>query len=540
MDAQYGKSLQFTPNGLAQRKRNDAHWENVLQQWHTLKATSPTGSAADAPHEAIIANIRTMITHAGDTSNLALDSDLDSYYLVDATLNGLPQTEDRLTSIEKLNQDVRAEGKITADARIPIAVAAGLLREADRDRVLGDLQTSLNEDHNFHDISPTLQRNLPPAVAAYSKANEHLQSMMLEVVDHSDAPPTSQQFSLVVESTRQASFNLQRVGMSELDVLLRKRIADLSHLRLLALLWTTLALSVSAGVATWVIRSATADLRRMSTHLFNQSRQITSAAYVMATVAQGLADGASEQAASLEETSSSTEEINSMAQRNSESSRSAAEVVTRWQAHFATTTALLADSVQSMQEISDGSRRIAGIVKEIDIIAFQTNLLALNASVEAARAGDAGQGFSVVADEVRSLAQRSATAAKNTADLIEDTISKIALGEKKVGLVAEAIQLVTDDSGRIQALVSDVSAGGEQQTRGVNLMAKALVQMEQVTQKTAARAQQNASSVDDLKGHADAMMQIVDQVTVLVGSSGEQTLNPFFLNPDDPARFGRG
>jgi methyl-accepting chemotaxis protein/methyl-accepting chemotaxis protein-1 (serine sensor receptor) len=275
----------------------------------------------------------------------------------------------------------------------------------------------------------------------------------------------------------------------------------------------------------------------MSTRLIDQSQQITSAAIVMATVSQGLASGASEQAASIQETSASTEEISSMAARNRDSSRSAAELVTRWQTHFATTTQLLAEMVRSMEEITEGSRQISSIVKVIDGIAFQTNLLALNAAVEAARAGDAGQGFAVVAEEVRSLAQRSASAARNTAELIEDSIQKVAHGEKKVELVAQAIHRITEDSTTIHALVADVSTGSEEQTRGVKLMATALLQMERVTQKTAASAQQSASSVDHLQIHADSLMLVVEQVTSLVGAARTKALNPYFLNPDDPARF---
>ncbi len=537
VDALYGKDLQFTPEGLAQRKRSDGNWQNVRKQWAALKSAPTSGAQADAAHEAIIANVRTMITHAGDISNLTLDFDLDSYYLIDATLNGLPQTEDRLTSVQKLSQDTLADGKVTADERIPFAVVAGLLREADRDRILGDLQTSLNEDHNFHGLSKSLQANLPAAVDAYGKANEQLQASLLAVVDHPDAAPTAAQFSAAVANTRKASFDLSRVGMQELDVLLNKRIADLAHMRLLALLWTTLALAVSAGIATWVIRSATAELRAMSTRLHDQSQQISSAATVMANVSQELASGASEQAASIEETSASTEEISSMAARNSDSSRSAAELVTRWQTHFSETDQLLADMVHSMDEIAEGSRKISTIVKVIDGIAFQTNLLALNAAVEAARAGSAGEGFAVVAEEVRSLAQRSATAAKNTSDLIEDSMQKAAYGQKKVELVTRAIHHVTEDSANIQALVSAVSSGSEQQTRGVKSMAGALVQMERVTQKTASSAQRSASSVDDLKAHAESLMQIVQQVTAIVGSARAEALNPYFVNPDDPARF---
>jgi methyl-accepting chemotaxis protein len=537
VDALYGKDLQFTPEGLAQRKRQDAHWENVLKQWNALKASPASGPDADAPHEAIVANIRTMIAHAGDTSNLSLDSDLDSYYLMDATLVGLPQTEDRLTSLEKLKQDMYADGKVSGDERIPVAVMAGLLREADRDRVLGDMETSLNEDHNFHGISPTLQKNLPPAIDAYTKANEALQTAMLAIVANPDSAPKPEIFSALIARTRDTSFNLSRVGMQELDVLLQHRIDDLAHHRLLALCWTTFALAISAGIATWVIRSATKELRATSTRLIDQSQQISSAAIVMATVSQGLADGASQQAASIQETSASTEEISSMAARNSDSSRSAAELVNRWQAHFATTTQLLDDMVHSMEEITEGSRKISTIVKVIDGIAFQTNLLALNAAVEAARAGDAGEGFAVVAEEVRSLAQRSANAAKNTAELIENSIQKAAYGEKKVQLVADAIHRITEDADRIHALVGDVSSGSEQQKTGVRSMAGALVQMERVTQKTAASAQQSAASVEDLKTYADSLMEVVEQVTAIVGSARAEALNPFFLNPDDPARF---
>ena len=187
-DTLYGKSLQFTPDGLAQRKRTDASWQNVAAQWAEIKTGTHDPLLADIQHEAIIANVRMMITHAGDTSNLALDSDLDSYYLIDATLNGLPQTEDRLTSIKKLSQDSLVGGTINADARISLAVIAGLLREADHDRIMGDLQTSLNEDHNFHGISPTLQSNLPPVIEAYTKASDELQSAMLGLVAHPDAP----------------------------------------------------------------------------------------------------------------------------------------------------------------------------------------------------------------------------------------------------------------------------------------------------------------------------------------------------------------
>ena len=139
-----------------------------------------------------------------------------------------------------------------------------------------------------------------------------------------------------------------------------------------------------------------------------------------------------------------------------------------------------------MGDIKASSDKVAKIIKVIDEIAFQTNILALNAAVEAARAGEAGMGFAVVADEVRNLAQRCAQAAKDTAALIEESIVKSNDGKTKVDQVAVAIRAITEESAKVKTLVDEVSLGSQEQTRGIEQVAKALTQMEQVTQQSAA------------------------------------------------------
>ena len=134
--------------------------------------------------------------------------------------------------------------------------------------------------------------------------------------------------------------------------------------------------------------------------------------------------------------------------------------------------------------------KIAKIIKVIDEIAFQTNILALNAAVEAARAGEAGMGFAVVADEVRSLAQRCAQAAKDTAALIEESILKSGDGKGKVDQVTTAIRTITADTTSVKTLVEEVSLASQEQARGIQQIGKAIVQMEQVTQSTAANAEE--------------------------------------------------
>jgi methyl-accepting chemotaxis protein len=272
-----------------------------------------------------------------------------------------------------------------------------------------------------------------------------------------------------------------------------------------------------AALAFIVIRGMNKTLRQTVTDLFEGSDQVASAAGQVASSSQSLAQGSSEQAASLEETSASSEEINSMARKNTENSRSAAELVTQSQQKFVETNRSLDQMVVAMGEINTQSDKIAKIIKVIDEIAFQTNILALNAAVEAARAGEAGMGFAVVADEVRNLAQRCAQAAKDTATLIEESIAKSNDGKVKVDQVAAAIRTITEESAKVKTLVDEVNLGSEEQVRGIEQIGKAIIQMEQVTQGTAASAEESASAAEELNAQSETLKDIVARLTSMVG-----------------------
>ncbi|HEX8984913.1 MAG TPA: methyl-accepting chemotaxis protein, partial [Bryobacteraceae bacterium] len=253
------------------------------------------------------------------------------------------------------------------------------------------------------------------------------------------------------------------------------------------------------------------------TELSAGAEQTAGAASQVASSSQALAQGSSEQAASLEETSASTEEINSMARKNTDNSIVAADLVAQSQQKFILAKQSLEQTVAAVGEISAQSGKISKIIKVIDEIAFQTNILALNAAVEAARAGEAGMGFAVVADEVRNLAQRCAQAARDTAALIEESIAKSNDGQTKVDQVAAAIRAITEESGEVKMLVDEVNLGSQEQTRGIEQIRKAIVQMEQVTQKTAASAEESASAAEQLNAQSEAVKDIVERLTAMVG-----------------------
>jgi methyl-accepting chemotaxis protein/methyl-accepting chemotaxis protein-1 (serine sensor receptor) len=175
--------------------------------------------------------------------------------------------------------------------------------------------------------------------------------------------------------------------------------------------------------------------------------------------------------------------------------------------------------VQSMGDINASSDKISRIIKVIEEIAFQTNILALNAAVEAARAGQAGTGFAVVADEVRNLAHRCTEAAHDTAGLIEESISKAGEGKTRVDQVAGAIRTITADAAKVKTLVEEVNIGSREQATGIEQIGRAIAQMEQVTQGTAANAEETASAAKALSVQSENLNQIVESLAELVGSA---------------------
>jgi methyl-accepting chemotaxis protein len=296
--------------------------------------------------------------------------------------------------------------------------------------------------------------------------------------------------------------------------------AKTSRSRWIAFVLIGLCVLVGAAVL-FVVRHISSTLHSLAIELEQGAVQVAGAASQVSSSSQALAQGASEQAASLEETSATTEEINSMTRKNAENSKVAADVTGQVGDRVSAANHTLDEMIVSMTEINTSSDKISRIIKVIDEIAFQTNILALNAAVEAARAGEAGMGFAVVADEVRNLAQRCAQAAKDTAALIEESITKSNAGKSKLDQVADAIRSITDSATKVRTLVDEVNLGSQEQARGIEQVSKAVVQIEQVTQRTAASAEESASAGEELTAQSETLRQLVGQLNEMVGAGSE-------------------
>lgn len=285
---------------------------------------------------------------------------------------------------------------------------------------------------------------------------------------------------------------------------------------------------IMSGLVLVLIRVlVTKPLIVVTEHLTANSQQVRQVADSIAQASAVIADGASEQAAALEESSASLLQMTTSAHENS---CAATGVETCMRDEFAPNLQKIRELTERVQKTLRDSvtagARTTEVIKVIDEIAFQTNILALNAAVEAARAGDAGLGFAVVATEVRNLAQRCSEAAHHTQELVENSHKHLTATAKDFARVSEAIQESTVLGAKVLTLVAGISHGSREQAQGCEQISAAVRQMDTVTQSNAANAEQNAAASSELSAEAEALGQAVMSLLVLIGTATNERSAP--------------
>ncbi|MDP2851493.1 MAG: methyl-accepting chemotaxis protein, partial [Sulfuricurvum sp.] len=266
----------------------------------------------------------------------------------------------------------------------------------------------------------------------------------------------------------------------------------------LTLIVMMIAFSLAIILATLIIRSITRSITSSVTSIRDGAMQITSASDQVASSSSSLAQGASEQASSVEEVSATLEESTAINTQNTDNARQA-DILAKNANDSAKAGYEKGEQLShSMHAITESAAKISGIIKTIDQIAFQTNLLALNAAVEAARAGEHGLGFAVVADEVRNLAQRAASAAKETSDIIEEVVSQIKEGNQIALATHTSFQEIVEQSKKVSDLIGEIAIAGKEQAEGMGQINQAMGQVDQVTQQVAANSEEAAAAAEEL------------------------------------------
>jgi methyl-accepting chemotaxis protein len=258
------------------------------------------------------------------------------------------------------------------------------------------------------------------------------------------------------------------------------------------------------------------SLQGMNTNLRSIVNNVRTGTVTIATASREIALGnmdlssrTESQASALEETASAMEELISTVRSNADNAREASELASSASSIAIEGGNAVDDMVQTMGEINASSKKIVDIISVIDGIAFQTNILALNAAVEAARAGEQGRGFAVVASEVRSLAQRSAAAAKEIKALIDDSVKRVSNGSMQVGRAGATMANVVTSVKRVTSIVHEISEASQEQAEGIEQVNDTVTQLDHVTQKNAALVEEAASAADAMQQQAANLAKLV-------------------------------
>lgn len=257
------------------------------------------------------------------------------------------------------------------------------------------------------------------------------------------------------------------------------------------------------------------QLTTMIRGIRSSSASIASATGQIAAGNQDLSQRTEEQAAALEETAASMDELTSTVNQNADNARQASNIASQALEAAQRGGGVVQQVVETMTGINASSDQIASIVGTIESIAFQTNILALNAAVEAARAGEEGRGFAVVAGEVRSLAQRSATAAREIKELIQHSVDRVKTGAGHVGAAGATMDEIVQSVKRVNDIVNEISAASSEQSKGIVQVSQAVTQMDSVTQQNAALVEQAAAAAMSLQSQAEDLRSNVERFRVV-------------------------
>lgn len=314
----------------------------------------------------------------------------------------------------------------------------------------------------------------------------------------------------IISANKNAQFNLQEKASG-----VSKQVTFFN------LLGMALGFGLALGIGLYLSRTLSRPLNGIIKALTTGAEEVSATSGQVSEASRTLAAGTQQQASSLEQTAAALEEMAAMTRQNSENSQEADLLMKDSGDLVAKANVSMGRMTEAMKDLSAAGDHTAQIIKTIDEIAFQTNLLALNAAVEAARAGEAGAGFAVVAEEVRNLAQKAASSAGTTADLVEGIVAKVTEGSGLVIQTAGDFRQVAAITGKAQQLIAEIAVASQEQAQGIEQISKAMAGLDAVVQSNAENAEESAAVSAGLNLQAERMQEVVKELVTLVnGNNG--------------------
>ena len=532
-------------------------WNDLRNRWTVLEQSVSSGQIkpqeSTKRHTQLISGLLTINESILSEYGLSLDSDAGVYFLIQSSLVNVPWLAENLGVMRAQGSAFLTQAALTPEGRATLQ--------------------SLNK--RATEVKGELTRNLQRAMAVNSEMKSHLATpaelnmsavdKSLALADHALINAIEIQYSATdyfdaFTHTINGLYDFNGVAMTSLTNALNYRVRTLERTQILIVALLFIGLGVAVSLAIVFVRSITrpvADavnvatavaagdlsievrvqgtnelgqlmqaLADMRDHLATVVTQVRQGSEGVATSSSEIASGnhdlsarTESQASALEQTAASMEELSAAVKQNADSALQANQLALNASQVAVRGGAVVSQVVSTMKDINESSRKISDIISVIDGIAFQTNILALNAAVEAARAGEQGRGFAVVASEVRSLAGRSAEAAKEIKSLISTSVERVEHGSALVDNAGATMTEVVDSIRRVTDIMGEISAASGEQSLGVSQVGEAVTQMDQATQQNAALVEQMAAAASSLKSQANELVQTVSVFKLDSGSA---------------------